>query len=211
MTLLSEILLAISAVWAGAALVVQARASRSAIRKPRAAPQGRASLGVLYGFTVAMLPTRKESARRYPVSFTAGILLHLGVLASFATVVVSSLPLPLPSAGLVLAPAVGAGLAAGLFLLAKRLATSELRAISPPDDYFAGLMVAALLSLALAFWAGAVSGDALRVLAAVVLFYLPLGKLRHAVFFYLARADLHRRLGFRGVVPPRGRDDAGRA
>ena len=30
----------------------------------------------------------------------------------------------------------------------------------------------------------------------------PAGKLRHAVFFFLARVDLGRRLGWRGVYPP---------
>jgi hypothetical protein len=210
---LSQILLAISAVWAVAALLVQAIAARSAIPEPRAAAAGRASSGVLYGFTVGMLPTRKESAKRYPVSFAAGILLHLGVLASFLTVLFSLFPVSpaIFSARLVLAPAACVGLVAGLFLLAKRLVTSELRAISPPDDYLASSMVAALLSGALAFWAGALSGNSLRILAAILLLYLPLGKLRHAAFFYLARADLYGRLGFRGVVPPRGGGDAGRA
>ena len=36
----------------------------------------------------------------------------------------------------------------------------------------------------------------------LLLVYLPLGKLRHAVFFFVARGDYGRRLGFRGVYPP---------
>jgi hypothetical protein len=208
---LSEILLAISAVWAIAALLVQALAARGAIVGPRAPAMGRASRGVLYGFTTAMLPTRKESASRHPVSFAAGLLLHLGVAASFLTVLDSSFPLPLSSARLLLAPAAGAGLVAGLFLLVKRLVTPDLRAISRPDDYLASLMIAALLAGTLAFRAGVLSATALRILAAILVLYLPLGKLRHAVFFYLARADLYGRLGFRGVYPPRGGGDAGRA
>jgi hypothetical protein len=210
---LSEILLEISAAWAVAALLVQALSARRAIEAPHATATGRASSGVLYGFTIAMLPTRKESAKQHPVSFAAGILLHVGVAGSFLTVLLSLSPLSpaIPWARLVLAPAGGVGLVAGLFLLTKRLVTAELRAISPPDDYLAGLMVAALLAGGLAFWAGALGAGALRILAAILLLYLPLGKLRHAVFFYLARADLSGRLGFRGVIPPRGGGDAGRA
>ncbi|MBZ5637766.1 MAG: hypothetical protein LAO51_03305 [Acidobacteriia bacterium] len=92
----------------------------------------------------------------------------------------------------------------------KRLATAELRRISPPDDYLASLMIAALLSGAVAFWAGVLSAVALRIVATILLVYLPVGKLRHAVFFYLARADLSGRLGFRGVYPPGGGGDGGR-
>ena len=39
---------------------------------------------------------------------------------------------------------------------------------------------------------------------------LPLGKLRHMAFFFAARADLGRRLGYRGVYPPPERTRAER-
>ncbi|MBZ5637765.1 MAG: hypothetical protein LAO51_03300 [Acidobacteriia bacterium] len=90
MASLSLVLLVTSAVWAAAALAVQASAARRGIRAPRAPAAGRAARGILYGFTTAMLPTRKESAGRHPVAFTAGLLLHLGVAASLLTVLLSA-------------------------------------------------------------------------------------------------------------------------
>jgi hypothetical protein len=43
---------------------------------------------------------------------------------------------------------------------------------------------------------------AFLIYAGVLFLYFPLGKLRHAVFFFVARADYGRRLGYRGVYPP---------
>ncbi len=142
----------------------------------------------------------------HPLSFGAGVLLHVGIAASFLSALASALASreALLPAGTVLAALAGAGLVAGLFLVAKRVALAELRRISPPDDYLASLAIGALLGSAIAFWAGALGGPALRIVASLVLIYLPLGKLRHSVFFFLARADLSARLGLRGVYPPRG-------
>jgi hypothetical protein len=213
MTTLPRILLGISFAWAVAALAVQARAARRSIPKPHAPAAGAASRGILYGFTGAMVPSRKESATRYPLSFAAGILLHLGVAASFLTVLLAvfSPPDAPPIGGLALAPTAGAGLMAGIALLLKRLASADLREISRPDDFAANLALAVFLAATLAFWSGALPADALGILAAILLLYLPLGKLRHVVFFFLARADYSARLGFRGVFPPRGGGHAGRA
>ncbi len=213
MTRYSEILLAVSAVWAVGALAVQARAARAGLPELHAPAAGAASRGILYGFTGAMLPSRKESVSRHPLSFAAGVLLHLGIAASFLSVLASMLAAPaaFPAGGIALAAATGTGLAAGLFLLAKRVASADLREISPPDDYVANLAIGALLASAVAFWIGLLPGAGLRIVAALVLFYVPLGKLRHAVFFYLARADLSARLGLRGVYPPRGGNDGRRS
>jgi hypothetical protein len=210
---LSTLLLAVAAAWAVAALAVQAIGARAAFRAPHAPPAGRASDGVLYGFTGAMMPARKESVSRHPVSFAAGLLLHLGVAASFVTVLVSIFPFPpaLQLGRFALAPAAGAGLFAGTFLLIRRLATPDLREISPPDDFVAIVAITLFLTGSLAFWSGILPAAALRILATILLVYLPLGKLRHIVFFYLARADLSARLGFRGVYPPRGGGDGGRS
>ena len=51
---------------------------------------------------------------------------------------------------------------------------------------------------------GPASGALLLGYAALIFLYLPLGKLRHAVFFFVARGDYGWRLGHRGVYPPAG-------
>ena len=87
-------------------------------------------------------------------------------------------------------------------MLVRRVANPVVRILSVPDDFLAiGLAVAFLAMLALAS-SGLVPVAAAAVAASVLLFYVPLGKLRHMVFFFLARADLGHRLGYRGVLPP---------
>jgi hypothetical protein len=61
--------------------------------------------------------------------------------------------------------------------------------------------VTGFLALAAAGLAGEVPRAAWLWGAAAFFAYVPLGKLRHAVFFFVARGDLYARLGARGVVP----------
>lgn len=202
-TTIAKILLAAGALWAVVGLAVQGLSARRAARRDRAAPAGSALAGVAYGFTTALSPARKESASRHPFTFAAGAVLHLGVLASLVTVLASAaLPAVLPPMRLALACAEGAGLAACVFLLVRRLRILDLREISPLDDYLANVMIGLLLASALAFLADALPASALHVLTAILLFYLPFGKLRHALFFFLARGEMSARLGHRGVYPP---------
>ncbi len=202
----SRAALGAAALWAAAALAFQAWRARGAVRREVAEPSGSALAGAVYGFTVAMSPLRKESASRHPLAFGAGILLHLGVAAALAIVVLSAVaPGPRPRLGPVLAGVAAAGLAACVGLLVRRLATADLRGMSPPDDYVANLAVALLLASSLAYRLDALPAGTLHVLAALVLLYVPLGKLRHGLFFFLARGDLSSRLGGRGVYPAAAR------
>jgi nitrate reductase gamma subunit len=197
-----RILLVASAVWAAAALAWQAASARAKTRKDPAAPAGSPGAGVLYAFTGAMLPARKESASKHPVSFAAGLLLHAGVFTALIAILVSA---AFPSRlGVIRLPAmavISAGFAACLGLLFRRVTQRGVRAISIPDDYVAGVMIALFLMATLAFLADALAAGALWMFTSVLLFYLPLGKLRHSVFFFLARRDLGAKLGLRGVYP----------
>jgi hypothetical protein len=155
---------------------------------------------MLYAFTGAMLPTRKESVRHHPGKFAIGLALHAGVLASLAGVVVLILgagrvPVWLGLVALTALPA-------GIFLLVRRLLSPVLRHMSAPDDFLSILAVCLLLLLTGLQSLGALPAAALLVYATLFLLYLPLGKLRHAVFFFVARGDFGRRLGFRGTFPP---------
>lgn len=201
--LVVRLIAALSLLWAVLALAVQARRTHAAGAAPLAAPAGDPRRGLLYNFTRAMLPAHKESVRLHPLKFGLGLGLHAGVLAALTGVGVT---LAAPATGVALlawlTPLPAAGLLAGLALLALRVTTAELRAISIPDDYLAagatcGLLAAALLAPRLA--GGPV---VLLAYAAALLVYLPLGKLRHVVFFFVVRAEYGRRLGYRGVYPP---------
>ena len=94
------------------------------------------------------------------------------------------------------------GAVAGLGLLLRRAGSPLLRKLSTPDDYLSVMATCGLLGLAAFPFPGLTSGAMLLGYAALVFLYLPLGKLRHAVFFFVARGDYGWRLGHRGVYPP---------
>ena len=191
-----HVCLLVAVTWAIVGLAAQVLIARGGGRREFSRPAGRGVSGVLYNFTVAMLPGHKESTRLHPAEFVAGILLHLGVLG--ALVMVGVLAAGATSAVLVwLRMLAGLGAAAAIALLLRRLCSPLMRALSTPDDYLAVLATCGLLVLA-----ALAAGNVLLAYTALFLVYLPLGKLRHAVFFFVARADYGRRLGYRGVYPP---------
>jgi hypothetical protein len=196
-----RILVVLAAGWAVVALAGQVLLARGGGRRDYAQRAGRPLLGLLYNFTVAMSPGHKESVRRHPIEFGAGVLLHLGVAASL--VEAAWLVAAPQSAGAwqvwLRAPLI-AGLAAGVALLARRATSKMMRALSTPDDYLAALATCGLVGLALfPTWT---EGRVLLAYTALLLIYLPLGKLRHAVFFFVARGNYGWRLGYRAVYPP---------
>jgi len=133
-----------------------------------------------------------------------GYIYHAGIFAAFATLASATLRLAVPrglAAGLRIAS--GCGLAAGLGLLIKRRATPLLRAMSRPEDYALNLLIDAFLAAAAAT-ASADGGPAvaLRIVGIAILIDLPLGKLRHCVFFFRSRARFGRLFGRRSVLPP---------
>lgn len=188
--------------WAVIALGVQLARAWGGGRRQHSRAAGSPWQGLVYNFTAAMSPGHKETAYRHVGEFALGIALHLGVIA---VGLVTLLWLVWSRAGeaafVVARPLAGLGLLSGLVLLTRRAMSPMLRAISTPDDFVA--IVATCLFLAAAVLFAGTNGHALFVICAtLLLLYLPLGKLRHAVFFWAARADLGLRMGHRGVYPP---------
>ena len=170
--------------------------------RDHSAQSGKPAKGVLYNFTTAMLPSHKETMRLHPVKFMAGVLMHIGMFAAFATSihlvfrqgfypVISTLFI------FILAP----GLIAGVYLLVRRVTSPLLKSISVPDDYFAVSVTNLYLLLALLLHLNRMSATVFLFYSALLFIYLPLGKLKHAAFFFAARVDYGRRLGYRGVYP----------
>jgi hypothetical protein len=166
--------------------------------------RGRAGAGVRYAFTTAFLPWAKESGRRHPLGYGAGVVLHTAVLlALFLALWSVGRPLPAPGwAGGAVVVILGFGCVAGLGLLARRLVSRRLRELSIGDDYLSIGAVTAVVGMALAAATGVASPATLRVATAVLLLYVPLGKLRHMVFLVPSRVFWGRNLGRRGVLPP---------
>jgi hypothetical protein len=198
-----RIFAALSILWALIALVVQVVAARGGGRRDYARPAGKPSGGVAYNFTIAMLPAHKETVRRHPVKFAIGVVMHLGaILVLLGVVLLLAWPDGRYRVMALIRPLAVLALAAGVYLFIRRVFSKNLRVMSAPDDYVAILVTCGLLALA-SFYPADAERQVLHLVYAGLLFvYLPLGKLRHAVFFFVARGDYGRRLGHRGVYPP---------
>lgn len=197
-----KIFVALSVLWAVIALGYQVFAAWGGGREDYSKRAGSSARGIAYSFTFAMAPRHKESVSRHPGAFAVGAVLHIGVILSLLGVV---LLLVWPTVGhAVLSlgrPLIALSLAAGLYLLIRRTLSRDLRAMSAPDDYIAILATCGLLALSFVYRGDAGSETVYLIYAGLLFAYLPLGKLRHAVFFFVARGDHGRRLGRRGVYP----------
>jgi hypothetical protein len=192
-----------SVAFAAAALAIQLASAWGGGRRDLSAPAGSAARGVLFNFTLGMAPGHKETARLHPVKFAIGVAMHVGVvLAILRALVLLAAPGLAPPFPIALAALFGASAACGAILFVRRLVVADLRGMSSFEDYFSALMTIGFLVASSLEQLGGVSRSAFFACAAALFFYLPLGKLRHAAFFFAARADYGRRLGHRGVYPP---------
>lgn len=171
---------------------------------------GSVAKGVVYSNTVAMMPQNKESAYLHLPSYALGILFHIGIFSSFLIFILSFFNffnqwiindhgihylLPLLTA---------AGAIAGLSLFIKRLINRNLRNLTNPDDYFSNafttlFQLATTLYLLLPSCTGIV--NIYYIMVSILFLYMPLGKLKHLVYFFAARYHLGFFYGWRNVWP----------
>jgi hypothetical protein len=194
------ILLASFAVFAAASLYYCIKVLVTPGAADPAETRGDLLRAVAYSFTGAMSPLKKESARRHVPTYVLGLVFHAGVFLASAWVVVFFFGLKVPLAAATLSvPALAATTLAGVILLLKRITRRKLRYFSTPDDYFSNILVAGFQAVALAALVNVDVIPALMLYASAVLLYVPLGKLRHAIYFPLARVYLGLFFGKRGV------------
>ncbi len=164
-------------------------------------PKGEAGRGILYAFTLGMMPWAKESTRRHWVAYMRGIAFHVGIFAGLAALLASPWFTAIPFLiralfGVVTGVGAVMGVAGGIM----RITEHNLRAVSTPDDHtsvwlvslFLAAMTAALIQLAFVpfMW----------ITAAAMLLYAPLSKIRHCLFFYMGRLFYGLHIGRRGIV-----------
>lgn len=186
-----------------AALAWQARRALSAGRpRVEAPPKGMARAGVLYAFGAGMSPWAKESGRDHLAVWLAGVVFHLGIFVALALSVIVMFDWSWPiGLSRLLAPLLAVALLSGLGLLVRRLSDPHLRAVSSPDDYASNVLVGLLVASTLVSAALGTATASMLLVATVVFLYAPLGKIRHCVFFFLARVGFGRLLGRRGILP----------
>jgi len=158
--------------------------------------------GIFYALGPGLLPWAKESASRHLGVYLTGIAYHTGIGAGFAFLGISLLGFDFGHLGRLLFQVfLGGGLISGLGLLLRRIIQKSLRFISCGDDYGANLVVDLFLALALGHLFGWISEILFFVSSIVLLIYLPWGKIRHCLFFFVSRVFFGRFFGRRGVLP----------
>ncbi len=177
---------------------------------------GNVGKGVLYANTAAMMPGNKESAYLHLPTYTVGIVYHLG---TFVSILSFFLLLIHPVAEWLYVHVFVSGIfvgflsvstLAGFGLFCKRLFKKELRSLSHPDDYVSNLSTT-LFQLTTCLMFGFLGGSATveiiyYMVCTWLLLYLPLGKLRHVLYYFSARYHLGFFYGWRNVWPQQKND-----
>jgi hypothetical protein len=183
-----------------AALLLRARAFGK--RQLFATPAGDSAAGVRYAFTKAMLPQAKESVMMNLPSYAAGMAFHMGVFVSFGWLAAAVAGVALPGlVAWVVRTFAAVGALGGLILLVKRCVKPHLRELSRPDDFVSNLLTTCFVALACATSFSPTLTSAWLAIATALLLYIPIGKIRHCVFFFTSRYHLGAFFGRRGTFP----------
>jgi hypothetical protein len=187
----------------GTLLVYLIRLIRLGRPKDYAPPAGEVAPAVFYSLTGAMSPVKKESAYLHLPTYVAGILFHLGTFLSFILFFLLWIQLPLPLLlRLLLSVFLLVSVACGLGILVKRFLKRTLRSLSNPDDYLSNLLVTLFQAGTFLVMNLPETRAFYFILASLLFLYIPVGKLRHLLYFFAARYQLGFFFGRRGVWPP---------
>ncbi len=197
------ILAVLAAIFAVAAFGRRLRAFNALPRpKDRATPKGSVSSGVAYAYTLGMLPWAKESTRRHWIAYLRGVGFHVMIFLSLALLIVSpwftQLPIGLRTF-LALFTALGAIF--GLAGLVMRFVEHNLKALSTLDDIFAVALVSLFMFTATIALLNTTWTWLFWLVSSVMLVYMPLGKIRHCIYYAYSRLFFGKAIGSRGVLP----------
>ena len=149
-----------------------------------------------------MMPWAKESTRIHMLAYLRGIGFHVGIFAAIAAVISSPFwgnlpPFLLLALSWVLILGALLGAAGGIL----RIAEHNLRGLSLPDDHFAVWLTTLFITVA----GLAVLNEAFMIpmylLSAITFLYVPLGKIRHCLYFFFSRLFFGKFFGRRAVFP----------
>jgi hypothetical protein len=167
-------------------------------------PAGKTGPAIKYSMTAAMNPAKKESAYLHIPTYTAGMIFHLGtflsILLFFFMLFCFIFP---PLACWIIASILIISGSCGLSILIKRLAQKKLRDLSNPDDYISNILVTLFHYCSAVVLLYPDFSIVYFILTSILLLYLPLGKLKHTIYFFAARYHLGFFYGWRGVWPPK--------
>jgi len=196
----------LSFIFASFALTILIKQSLSFGKKSLfAEPGGDWKKGVAYAFAKGMMPWEKESARKHILTYLAGFLYHFGIFSGLIALFVSVFSIPIPPPLLLfLQILIGSGLICGAGLFIKRIFMGYMRQISCPDDFLANIIVDAFLLFSFLNISAPGYRTVLYTSAILMFVYMPLGKIRHCIFFFYSRILFGCFFGRRGVFPNKG-------
>ena len=166
--------------------------------------RGNLKSAITYSFTGAMNPFEKESAYLHFPTYTAGILYHIGTFLSIIIFFLLLFNISITGSfqwGFLCLAAVSSISGLGIFI--KRITLKKLRFLSNPDDYISNFLVTAFQVLTLIVLVNEAFIPYYFISAGLLFLYLPLGKLKHSLYFFAARYHLGFFYGWRGIWPVR--------
>jgi hypothetical protein len=175
---------------------------RRALPADKSPLKGNPQHGIMYAFTIGMMPWAKESTRIHVFAYLRGIGFHVGIFTAIGALLISPwwgfLPAIL-STLLVIVLFVGSllGAAGGVM----RIAEHNLRGLSIPDDHFAVWLVTIWMAVSALSVVNEAFLVAFYILSAITLAYIPLGKIRHCLYFFFSRTFFGKFFGRRAVFP----------
>lgn len=165
---------------------------------------GNLQSAIPYSFTGAMNPFKKESAYLHFPTYTAGMLYHIGTFICITLFFLFLFNFNFPDVlQWILIGVLSATIASGLGIFLKRIFLKKLRFLSSPDDYISNLLVTIFQILTVIMLFNVSLSPYYFICAGVLFLYIPLGKLRHALYFFAARYHLGFYYGWRGVWTPK--------
>lgn len=178
------------------------------------AKSGDVGKGVAYANTVAMMPTHKESAYMHIPTYAGGMIYHIGTFTSILLYFLSLFELNYMYPvwlNVVLALFLAVSSLCGVLLLVKRFTNKNLRSLANPDDYLSNLFTTLFQCATVAFLLTEGCNNlwyaVYYVVTSVLLIYLPMGKLKHLLYYFSARYHLGFFYGWRNVWPPKKEND----
>jgi len=160
----------------------------------------------IYSLTSGMSPLKKESAYLHLPTYITGILYHIGSFYALIWIIFHIIKFSPGHFFIQISIYFLLGTTCcGFGILLKRILNSKLRSISNPDDYFSNFLVSCFQLLSALTLLYPMLTDYLYVYSGILFLYIPFGKLRHIIFFFIARFYLALFYGRRGVWPQRRR------
>jgi len=178
------------------------RLIRLGLPKDYSKKAGNISSAVAYSFTGAMNPLKKESAYLHFPTYTAGILYHIGTFVSLVLYILLLFSAGISSSlQLILICLLSLSAFSGIGIFLKRVFSKKLKSLSNPDDYISNFLVTVFQLFTLYVLINESIAAYYYISTAILFLYLPLGKLKHSIYFFAARYHLGLFYGWRGVWP----------